>query len=76
MYSENVRFFVSFSSKINTHLVSVFVLPEYQCRGICRKMIETLEVDEYFQRAWRTSEVHNRYVTCKVPKITILSMLH
>ena len=30
------------------------VLPEYQHCGIGRKIIETLEADEYFKRAWRT----------------------
>lgn len=30
------------------------MLPEYQGRGIGRKIIETLEADEYFLRAWRT----------------------
>lgn len=34
-------------------LFTVFVLPEYQGRGIGRKIIETLERDEYFLRAKR-----------------------
>lgn len=34
-------------------LFTVFVLPEYQGRGVGRKMIETLECDEYFLRAKR-----------------------
>ena len=29
------------------------VLPEYQHCGIGKQMIETLEADEYFKRAWR-----------------------
>ena len=34
-------------------LFTIFVLPEYQGRGIGRKIIETLERDEYFLRARR-----------------------
>lgn len=34
-------------------LFTIFVLPEYQGRGIGRKIIETLEQDEYFLRAKR-----------------------
>lgn len=34
-------------------LFTIFVLPEYQGRGIGRKIIETLEEDEYFLRARR-----------------------
>lgn len=34
-------------------LFSIFVLPEYQGKGIGRKIIETLEQDEYFLRAKR-----------------------
>ena len=34
-------------------LLTIFVLPEYQGRGIGRKIIETLEQDEYFLRAKR-----------------------
>lgn len=34
-------------------LFTIFVLPEYQGRGIGRKIIETLEKDEYFLRAKR-----------------------
>lgn len=32
---------------------TIFVLPEYQGRGIGRKIIETLEQDEYYLRAKR-----------------------
>lgn len=32
-------------------LLSIFVLPDYQGKGIGRKIIETLEKDEYFLRA-------------------------
>ena len=34
-------------------LLTIFVLPEYQGRGIGRRIIETLEQDEYFLRARR-----------------------
>lgn len=34
-------------------LFTIFVLPEYQGKGIGRKIIETLEQDEYFLRAKR-----------------------
>ncbi|MCH5205550.1 MAG: GNAT family N-acetyltransferase [Oscillospiraceae bacterium] len=34
-------------------LLTIFVLPEYQGKGIGRKIIQTLEQDEYFLRAKR-----------------------
>lgn len=34
-------------------LFNLFVLPEYQGRGLGRKLIETLEADEFFLRAQR-----------------------
>ena len=34
-------------------LFNIFVLPEYQGKGVGRKIIETLEKDEYFLRAKR-----------------------
>ena len=34
-------------------MFTIFVLPEYQGKGIGRKIIETLEQDEYFLRAKR-----------------------
>jgi N-acetylglutamate synthase-like GNAT family acetyltransferase len=34
-------------------LFTIFVLPEYQGKGIGKKIIETLEQDEYFLRAKR-----------------------
>ena len=37
-----------------SYLISVFVLPDYQGKGIGRKIIEALEADEYFLRARRT----------------------
>lgn len=41
-------------STTESYLVSIFVLPEYQHFGVGRKIIKTLEADEYFKRAWRT----------------------
>ena len=41
-------------SETESSLFSIFVLPEYQGNGIGRKIIETLEQDEYFLRAKRT----------------------
>lgn len=37
-----------------SYLTSIFVLPDYQGKGVGRKIIEALEADEYFHRAWRT----------------------
>ena len=37
-----------------SYLTSIFVLPDYQGKGVGRKIVETLEADEYFSRAWRT----------------------
>lgn len=41
-------------SKTESYLVTIFVLPAYQGRGIGRLIIDTLEADECFLRAWRT----------------------
>ena len=41
------------SSETESSLFTIFVLPEYQGMGIGRKIIETLEQDEYFLRAKR-----------------------
>lgn len=41
-------------SRTESCLLSIFVLPEYQGRGIGRSIVRTLERDEYFARAWRT----------------------
>ena len=41
-------------SETESSLFSIFVLPEYQCKGIGRKIVETLEQDEYFLRTKRT----------------------
>lgn len=40
-------------SETESILLTIFVLPEYQGRGIGRRIIETLERDEYFLRANR-----------------------
>lgn len=40
-------------SKTESILLTIFVLPEYQNKGIGRKIIETLESDEFFLRAKR-----------------------
>ena len=39
--------------KDESNLFNIFVLPEYQGKGIGRKIIETLESDDYFLRAKR-----------------------
>ncbi|MGM9639159.1 MAG: GNAT family N-acetyltransferase [Butyricicoccaceae bacterium] len=36
-----------------SYLTSIFVLPEYQGKGVGRQIVEALEADEYFLRAWR-----------------------
>lgn len=41
------------NKKDESSLFNIFVLPQYQRRGIGRKIIETLEQDEYFLRAKR-----------------------
>lgn len=40
-------------SETESVLLTIFVLPEYQGRGIGKKIIQTLESDEYFLRANR-----------------------
>lgn len=40
-------------SEVESSLFTIFVLPEYQGKGIGRSIIETLEEDEYFLRAKR-----------------------
>ena len=37
-----------------SYLISIFVLPGHQGKGVGRKIVEALEADEYFRRAWRT----------------------
>lgn len=41
------------NKKDESSLFNIFVLPQYQRSGIGRKIIETLEQDEYFLRAKR-----------------------
>lgn len=36
-----------------SYLTSIFVLPDYQGNGVGRMIVEALEADEYFRRAWR-----------------------
>ena len=40
-------------SETESSLFTIFVLPEYQGKGVGRKIIETLEQDEFFLRAER-----------------------
>ena len=40
-------------SETESSLFTIFVLPEYQGQGIGKKIVETLEKDEYFLRAKR-----------------------
>ena len=48
-------------------LFNIFVLPEYQHKGIGRKIIETLEKDEYFLHAKRV-EVPASITACEFYK--------
>ena len=41
-------------STTQSYLLSIFVHPEYQKMGIGKRIVQTLESDEYFLRAWRT----------------------
>lgn len=41
-------------SSTESYLLTIFVLPEYQRKGLGRRIIAALEDDEYFRRAWRT----------------------
>ena len=36
-----------------SYLTSIFVLPDYQGKGVGRRLVEALEADDYFRRAWR-----------------------
>lgn len=45
-------------------LLTIFVLPEYQGRGLGRRIVETLERDEYFLRAERL-EVPASILACE-----------
>lgn len=48
-------------------LFNIFVLPEYQRRGVGRKIIETLEKDEYFLLAKRV-EIPASITACEFYK--------
>ena len=48
-------------------LFNIFVLPEYQGKGIGRKIVETLEKDEYFLRAKRV-EIPASITACEFYK--------
>lgn len=48
-------------------LFNIFVLPEHQGKGIGRKIIETLEKDEYFLRAKRV-EIPSSITACEFYK--------
>ena len=48
-------------------LFNIFVLPEHQGKGIGRKIIETLEKDEYFLRAKRV-EIPSSSTACEFYK--------
>ena len=37
-----------------SYLTSIFVLPDYQGKGVGKEILQILEADEYFRRAWRT----------------------
>lgn len=41
-------------STTESYLLSIFVHPDYQGQGIGRRIVMTLEEDDYFRRAWRT----------------------
>lgn len=53
--------------KDESSLFTIFVLPEYQGKGIGRKIIETLEQDEYFLRAKRV-EIPASITACEFYK--------
>ena len=54
-------------SKTESVLLTIFVLPEYHGKGIGRKIIETLEKDEFFIRAKRV-EVCASITACEFYK--------
>lgn len=55
------------SKEDESSLFNIFVLPEYQGRGIGRKIIETLEQDEFFLRAKRV-EIPASITACEFYK--------
>lgn len=54
-------------SKTESILLTIFVLPEYQNKGVGRKIIETLENDEFFLRAKRV-EIPASITACEFYK--------
>ncbi|MDO5559231.1 MAG: GNAT family N-acetyltransferase [Oscillospiraceae bacterium] len=54
-------------SKTESIILTVFVAPEYQKKGIGAKIIETLEKDEYFLRAQRV-EIPASVTACEFYK--------
>ncbi len=54
-------------SETESILLTIFVLPEYQARGIGRLIIETLEKDELFLRANRI-EIPSSITACEFYK--------
>ena len=54
-------------SKTESILLTIFVLPEYQKKGVGKKIIETLEKDEYFLRAQRV-EIPASITACEFYK--------
>ena len=50
--------------EVESSLFTIFVLPEYQGQGIGRRIIETLEHDEYFVRAKRI-EIPSSITACQ-----------
>ncbi|SEW31940.1 GNAT family N-acetyltransferase [[Clostridium] fimetarium] len=54
-------------SKTESILLTIFVLPEYQNKGVGRKIIETLESDEFFLRAKRV-EIPASITACEFYK--------
>lgn len=53
--------------KDESSLFTIFVLPEYQGKGVGRKIIETLEKDEFFLRAKRV-EIPASITACEFYK--------
>lgn len=54
-------------SKSESILLTIFVLPEYQKRGVGRSILETLEKDEFFLRAERI-EIPSSITACEFYK--------
>ena len=52
-YNSHVEVAGYWCSLTESILLTIFVLPEYQGKGVGRKIIETLEEDEYFFIAHR-----------------------